>query len=91
MKIKNYILTLFILFLSTICYAQSYKVFNPNNYTQNNSIGSAKELILFIVDFSNSMNETIQGTTKIELALKHFKYFITSAKRYSYGTSSLWA
>ena len=70
MKLKYYILTIFILFLSTICNAQSYKVFNPNNYTQNNGITSAKEIILFIVDFSNSMNETIQGTTKIELALK---------------------
>ena len=70
MKIKHYILIVFIFFLSTIVYAQSYKVFNPNNYTQSNGISSAKELILFIVDFSNSMNETIQGTTKIELALK---------------------
>lgn len=70
MKLKKFILTIFILFVASISYAQSYKVFNPHNYTQNDSISSAKELILFIVDFSNSMNETIQGTTKIELALK---------------------
>ena len=71
MKIKAYVLTIIILFITSICYAQSYRVFEPQDYnTKSKNINNAKELILFIVDFSNSMNETISGTTKIELALK---------------------
>ncbi|MBR2068742.1 MAG: VWA domain-containing protein [Candidatus Gastranaerophilales bacterium] len=48
-----------------------YKIYNPENLTEvSKSVERAKpdSQILFIVDFSNSMNDTINGKTKVEIA-----------------------
>lgn len=49
----------------------SYKIYDQNNYTQlkkDVSEINKDSQILFIVDFSNSMNDPIQGRTKLEIA-----------------------
>lgn len=45
-----------------------YKLYKPNQYTKPN-INCAKEKVLFIVDFSNSMNEALGSQKKIDVAL----------------------
>lgn len=47
----------------------------PGNYkyTQSNDAASEGEHILFIVDFSNSMNERLGNSTKLDIALKTMK------------------
>lgn len=49
----------------------SYKIYTPENFSdisKNVSKTKADEQIIFIVDFSNSMNETIAGVPKIDIA-----------------------
>lgn len=52
-----------------IALAVDYKVYDPQKYNADLS-SDVNERILFIVDYSNSMNETINGVKKIDLALK---------------------
>ena len=52
-----------------IALAVDYKVYEPQKYNTDLS-SDVNERILFIVDYSNSMNETINGVKKIDLALK---------------------
>ncbi len=78
MKIK--ILTVFfIIFLFIfLCSNQaktepnySYKVYTPDNFSQvakNVSQSQKNSQIIFIVDFSNSMNDTIEGHPKVDMA-----------------------
>ncbi len=74
MKKKFIIFLLFI--LSTIemnvaFSAQNYTYSTPQTYDygKNKQIATEQEKILFIVDFSNSMNEKIGHHTKLEIAL----------------------
>ena len=49
----------------------SYKIYTPQNITDvTKSVSKAQKdaQIIFIVDFSNSMNDTIQGMTKVDMA-----------------------
>lgn len=49
----------------------SYKVYTPQNFgevARNVENSKQDEQILFIVDFSNSMNDTINGVAKVDLA-----------------------
>lgn len=49
----------------------SYKVYTPDNISgvsQNVARAQKDSEIIFIVDFSNSMNDTIAGTTKLDMA-----------------------
>ena len=51
--------------------SSSYKIYSPEDFTDiSKSVSNAKKdsQILFIVDFSNSMNETIMGKTKLDMA-----------------------
>ncbi len=78
MKNKN-IFTFLILFFLTVILCQKaktepnfdYKIYTPENITEvSKSVAVAKKdsQIIFIVDFSNSMNDTIDGKTKIDMA-----------------------
>ncbi len=51
--------------------APNYTYSTPKtyDYTKNKSVDTEKEKILFIVDFSNSMNERIGHNTKLEIAI----------------------
>ncbi len=49
----------------------SYKIYTPDNYSgveKNVQSASKGSQIIFIVDFSNSMNETIDGISKVDMA-----------------------
>lgn len=61
-----------LLLLSNTCLsAPNFTYSKPSDYISKNKPGSFddKEKILFIVDYSNSMNENIDGRTKLEVAL----------------------
>ena len=64
-------ITLFLLFIITfntlIANGQNYNIFTPQSYNQ--KLINNKERILFIVDFSNSMIEKIDGQRKIDIAI----------------------
>ncbi|MBQ8848308.1 MAG: VWA domain-containing protein [Candidatus Gastranaerophilales bacterium] len=76
MKIKNkfFYYILFFIFTFHVGQAQqnyAYKVHNPNDVssiTKSVSRAKSSDNIIFIVDFSNSMNERINGKTKVEIA-----------------------
>ena len=53
-----------IIFLILPAFAENYNVYKANNY--NMDIHNDKERILFILDFSNSMNEYLDGKRKVE-------------------------
>lgn len=52
---------------------KNYKVFEPQTTQEARKNIEDKKNILFIIDFSNSMNEPMEGTTKIQLAIKTMK------------------
>lgn len=60
------IFVLILLFLPV--FAQDYNVQNFNNFKLNN--GDSLEKILFILDFSNSMNEYLDGRKKVDLMIE---------------------
>ena len=74
------ILSCLILFLLVVCqFCQnantepnySYKIYTPQNITEvskNVQQAQKNEQILFIVDFSNSMNDEINGIRKVDMA-----------------------
>ena len=63
-------ITLLLLNNSCLC-APNFTYSTPTDYIQKNNPNSfdEKEKILFIVDYSNSMNENIDGRTKLQVAL----------------------
>lgn len=73
---KRYIVLL-ILFISfiivsiscTFATESNYNYYKPNTLPSK-VVGSAKEKVLFIVDFSNSMNEALGSQKKIDVAIK---------------------
>ena len=61
-------LILFTLFyLCSAVFASDYKVYGPENYSVNSADG---ERILFIMDFSNSMTEYLEGREKVDLIIE---------------------
>lgn len=52
------------------CFGAKYGVYTPQNYTYDPEQG---ERILFIIDLSNSMNETLERESKYNLMLKTMK------------------
>lgn len=61
-------LILFTLFyLCSAVLASDYKVYGPENYSVNSADG---ERILFIMDFSNSMTEYLDGREKVDLMIE---------------------
>lgn len=74
MKKKSFIFifSILILFLqNSVNAAPNYTYSTPStyDYDKNSTADSDGEKILFIVDFSNSMNERLGHTTKLEIAL----------------------
>lgn len=58
------IICLFLICIGSV-WAQSYNVYNPDQYKLKN----AEERLLFILDFSNSMSEEIQGERKVDMMM----------------------
>lgn len=65
---KKWLQLFFIFFLCArlIAYSSNYKVYD-GDYSYDND--GQSERILFIMDYSNSMNETINGKRKLDMAL----------------------
>lgn len=76
---KKYISIFFSLILfgfGTIAFTApnyTYSTLNNYDFNKNKQIDSENEKILFIVDFSNSMNERMGHTTKLDIALSTMK------------------
>ncbi len=66
-KILVFISIILVAALPAIC--SQYGVHSPQEYKKNFSLNE-KERILFIMDFSNSMTEPLEGSTKVNLMLK---------------------
>lgn len=62
---KNFIVII-LAFLGLPAFASQYGVYTPENYNINSEEG---ERMLFILDFSNSMSESLDGRRKVDLML----------------------
>lgn len=62
-------LILFLFTLTTTVYASSYGIYSPQKYS-NTFESQPSEKILFIMDYSNSMNESLENSTKVDLMLQ---------------------
>lgn len=75
--LKIFIMKIFITILITLIsipvFASQYGVYTPENYAMKPEEG---ERILFILDFSNSMNETLDGRSKVDTMLDTMKQII---------------
>ena len=71
MKKKLVLLFLLLISVCSAFAAPNYTYSTPKtyDYEKNKSVDTAREKILFIVDFSNSMNERIGHNTKLEIAI----------------------
>lgn len=63
--IKNFILICLIIFCINVVFAETYRVQSPDNP----NIEIKNEQTLFILDFSNSMNEFLNSRKKIDIML----------------------
>ena len=66
---KKVIFTLFLLTICNCTLANQYGLYQPKEYSQNFSANQG-ERILFIMDFSNSMSEHLDGARKVDVMLK---------------------
>lgn len=66
---EKVIYILILLFFALPNFASDYGIYTPQGYSQNFQADS-KEKILFILDLSNSMNETLENDTKFNLMIK---------------------
>ncbi len=70
---KNLLLiTLMILGISIPAISSQYGLYTPDSFSQG-FVPQEKERILFIMDFSNSMTESLDGARKVDLMLKTMK------------------
>ena len=68
----NKILIIFLILSLTIpVFASNYGVYSPNNYVMESS--EENERILFILDYSNSMSEYLEGKRKVDLMVDTMK------------------
>ena len=68
----NKILIIFLMISLTIpVFASNYGVYSPDNYEIENS--GENERILFILDYSNSMSEYLEGKRKVDLMVDTMK------------------
>ncbi len=65
MMMRNIILTYFLIFCLNVVFAESYRVQAPDNP----DINVKNEQTLFILDFSNSMNEFLNSRKKVDIML----------------------
>lgn len=66
---RNFILTLILLCVLNVVFAQNYNVYQPGDFNKNN-IDNLDEKVLFILDFSGSMDEYLGKEKKVDLMLK---------------------
>lgn len=66
---KYFLFIFFSLVFACGVFAQNYDVYKPNNFKYN-KFDNVDEQILFILDFSNSMTEELNGERKVDLMLK---------------------
>ena len=81
---KIILFLIFTLFSSPVVLsAPNYTYSTPStyNYEKNKNIKAEQERILFIVDFSNSMNERLGHNTKLEAALNTMKEILAMIPR----------
>lgn len=69
---KNFILLSLVLLYAFSAQASQYGLYNPAEYA-NNFSAEKKERLLFILDFSNSMTETLGGDRKVDLMISTMK------------------
>lgn len=68
------ILTIFVLItLSISAVAENYDVYDYKNYETKSYTNNDDERVLFILDFSNSMNEYLHGRRKVDLMIDTMK------------------
>jgi len=75
MKKIFFLIFIFLVFQNTVIPKSEYNVYSPMK--SGDISGSNSEKILFIVDFSNSMNEYLKGEKKINTAIKVLKSIIS--------------
>lgn len=68
---------LFLLAFSSVVWAESYNVYQPKDY----KFQDANEKILFVLDFSNSMEEEINGVKKVDLMLNTMKQILPNINK----------
>ena len=80
MKLK--ILAIFILLISLSCFAKNnYNVIlNPKGEILNREVVDKSEETLFILDYSNSMNEVLTEKTKYEMLLESMRLILSGMK-----------
>lgn len=66
---RNFALIFIFFIFAGAVWGESYNVYKPNEFAQN-KFDDTDEKVLFILDFSNSMTEEIDGGKKIDLMLK---------------------
>lgn len=73
---------LLIIFLLGINFAlaESYNVYSPQDYSSAN-INEPEERVLFILDFSQSMNEKIEGQKKVDLMLNTMREILPTINK----------
>lgn len=71
-KIISILAISLIILSGIISEGSQYGVYSPKNYSQNFD-SEAGERILFILDFSNSMTETLEGSRKVDHMLRTMK------------------
>lgn len=70
---KRLIKILFIIILTQMCvYSSQYGLYQPDEYSKNFTPEEGEQ-ILFIMDFSNSMTETLENERKVDLMIKTMK------------------
>lgn len=72
---KKFLYLIIFLFCINIALASNYEVHRPDNFSANR-LDSADEKILFILDFSGSMNDTLLGRKKVDLMLETMSQFL---------------
>ena len=65
------IFTILFLLLVLPVFASEYNVYRPNNYSPSKI--EENERVLFILDFSNSMEEYLDGKRKVDLMIDTMK------------------
>lgn len=77
---KNFLVLLLITLCSTYTWAASYNVYSSNEFSKNLS-SNYDEKILFVMDFSNSMEEEIDGFRKVDLMLQTMSKILPTINR----------
>ncbi len=65
---KKFLFILLVLFCVNVAWAAPYSVYAPEKFSKSR-LDDASEKVLFILDFSQSMNEDLGGKKKIDLML----------------------